>query len=115
MEIAKEAMLDLNQGSQSTKSSALISLIVKWAPGWPDWANFRLLGDCLLWIGFLKVTEAAELFGLLITKVKFMFKSWQKTGWATFWAISFHQHIWSPWWGHTVVKIEKFDCYVIIV
>jgi hypothetical protein len=29
MEIAKEAMLDLNQGSQSTKSSALISLIVK--------------------------------------------------------------------------------------
>jgi hypothetical protein len=25
--------------------------------GWPDWANFRLLGDCLLWTVFLKITE----------------------------------------------------------
>jgi hypothetical protein len=30
--------------SQGTKSSK--------QPGWPDWANFRLLGDGLLWIVF---------------------------------------------------------------
>jgi hypothetical protein len=21
-------------------------------PGWPDWADFRPMGDCLLWAGF---------------------------------------------------------------
>jgi hypothetical protein len=26
-------------------------------PVWPDWANFRLLGDCLLWAFVLKLVN----------------------------------------------------------
>jgi hypothetical protein len=33
--------------------------------GWPDWANFRLLGDCLLWVVFVKIAEIAQLIGQL--------------------------------------------------
>jgi hypothetical protein len=33
--------------------------------GWPDWENFRMLGGCLLWIDFLKITEIAQILGLL--------------------------------------------------
>jgi hypothetical protein len=29
-----------------------------WPPGWPDWANFRLMGECLGTLGSsLKITE----------------------------------------------------------
>jgi hypothetical protein len=28
------------------------------SPGWPNWANIRLLGDCLLWADFLKIKKA---------------------------------------------------------
>jgi hypothetical protein len=35
-------------------------------PGWPEWANFRLLGDYLLWEVFLKITEVVQNFGLLV-------------------------------------------------
>jgi hypothetical protein len=35
--------------------------------GWPDSANFRLLGDCLLWMCFLKFTKVAQIFGLLFS------------------------------------------------
>jgi hypothetical protein len=33
--------------------------------GWPDGANFRLLGDRLLLAVFSKMTEVAQTFGLL--------------------------------------------------
>jgi membrane protein required for beta-lactamase induction len=41
--------------------------------GWLDWANFRLLGDCLLGGVCLKITEVAQIFGLLFSAVKVMF------------------------------------------
>jgi hypothetical protein len=28
--------------------------------GWPDWANFRLLDDCLLWLVILKIAQIAK-------------------------------------------------------
>jgi hypothetical protein len=37
-------------------------------PGWPDWAIFRLLGDCLLWAVFL-ITEVVQILGLLYSTV----------------------------------------------
>jgi hypothetical protein len=40
------------------------------AQGWPDWANFRPMGDCLLWTIFLNVTKVAYIFGLLFSPVK---------------------------------------------
>jgi hypothetical protein len=40
-------------------------------PGWPDWANFRLLGDCLLWPGFEIVKMSPNFWGLLLPHKKF--------------------------------------------
>jgi hypothetical protein len=31
--------------------------------GWPDWANIRLMGDCLLWAIFLKNCRSSPHFG----------------------------------------------------
>jgi hypothetical protein len=31
---------------------------------WPDWANFQLLGDRLLWVVFVQITEVAQIIGL---------------------------------------------------
>jgi hypothetical protein len=36
--------------------------------GWPDWSNFRLLGGGLLW-SVLRITEAAQNFGLLLFRL----------------------------------------------
>jgi hypothetical protein len=33
-------------------------------PGWPDWANFRRLGDCLVWKLFMQVSEVISIFGV---------------------------------------------------
>jgi hypothetical protein len=54
--------------------------------GWPDWANFRLLGDCLLWVVFVKIAEIAQLIGQLFYTVKVVHYFLQKVVWATFWA-----------------------------
>jgi hypothetical protein len=37
-----------------------------------DWFNFRLFWDCLLCASFEKITEAAQIFGLLFSLVKVM-------------------------------------------
>jgi hypothetical protein len=39
-------------------------------PGWPDLANFRLLSDLSLW----KITEIAQISGLLFSTVKVIYK-----------------------------------------
>jgi hypothetical protein len=36
-------------------------------PGWPDWANFRPMGDRLLWAVFINITDVAQNFGLLFS------------------------------------------------
>jgi hypothetical protein len=40
------------------------------ASGWPDWANFRPLSDCVFCIVFVKITEVASIIGLLFSAVK---------------------------------------------
>jgi hypothetical protein len=37
-----------------------------------NWANFRLLGNCFLWAVFLKITDVAQILGLLFSTVKVM-------------------------------------------
>jgi hypothetical protein len=51
--------------------------------GWPDWVNFRLLGDCFLWIVFVKIAEVAQTMGLLFPRQKVCSK---KMDLANFWA-----------------------------
>jgi hypothetical protein len=52
-------------------------------PGWPDWGNFSLLGDCFFGM-FSKITEAARISGKLFFHEKVTYKFWQKIGWAAF-------------------------------
>jgi hypothetical protein len=65
--------------------------------GWPDWANFRLLSDCLLWEFFKVHTEEAQIFcvGTHSYDKCYVWFFLQKMVWATFWAI-FYKLIWSP-------------------
>jgi hypothetical protein len=41
--------------------------LLKSQTGWTDWANFRQLGDCLLWAVLFKITE---IFWLLFPQYK---------------------------------------------
>jgi hypothetical protein len=61
--------------------------------GWPDWANFRPLGGCLLW-EFFKITEVAQMFGLLFAQYKLcMYLLWHSMGWATHWVTILQIHL----------------------
>jgi hypothetical protein len=44
----------------------------KTKPGWPDWANFRLLGDLFILSSSLKISKGGHIFVLLSTTVKVM-------------------------------------------
>jgi hypothetical protein len=72
---------------ESIKARALHVKYAHTPSGRPDWANFRLLGDCLLWPVLLKMTK----FWATLFHGKFMYihTYWfrQKMEWATFWAI----------------------------
>jgi hypothetical protein len=64
--------------------------IIQSETGWPHWANFRLFGDCLLRVVFVRIAELAQIHrttflncwscALIITK---------KMNWATIWATFF--------------------------
>jgi hypothetical protein len=54
------------------QTSLLAAKMVVPKAGWPDWANFRLLGDCLQWAILLQIIEVAKIFGLLYSTVKVM-------------------------------------------
>jgi hypothetical protein len=62
-------------------------------PGWPDWANFRLLGDCLLWV-VLNITDLAQMFVLLFSTENVLILT--KKDWATFWEIFLQTHLVTP-------------------
>jgi hypothetical protein len=57
-----------------------------------DWANFRSLGDCLLWAGFFKLKKVDDIFRLLLPTIGYAL-SLQKMAWATFWAIFSLTHL----------------------
>jgi hypothetical protein len=61
-------------------------------PGWSDWANSRLLDDCLLW-HFLKIAEVAHIFFPRLTFCINFDNNWigLHVGWF------FHNLILSPW------------------
>jgi hypothetical protein len=52
----------------------------------------RSLGESFLWAVFLKITEEAQIFYLLIS-VKSYVLSLAKMGWATFWAMFSRTHL----------------------
>jgi hypothetical protein len=62
-------------------------------PGWPDWANFCLLGDYFLWVVFVKITEVAQIIGLRFWRQQTCRIFWQKMDWATFWATLSKTHL----------------------
>jgi hypothetical protein len=59
--------------------------------GWPDLANFRLLGDCILYAVFLKIAETAHIFWATFYHINFGQK-WVKIQFGPF----FQKLIWSP-------------------
>jgi hypothetical protein len=73
----------------------------RFGPGWPDWANFRLLSDSLPTLGSFfcdnyrsRTNNWAFVFNrksyvLIITKMD----------WATLRGTFFYKRIWSPWFG----------------
>jgi hypothetical protein len=61
-------------------------------PGWPDWANYRLLSDYLLWTFFL-ITIVVWMFGLLFFHGKSCVIVLTKMSWAIFWAIFSQTHL----------------------
>jgi hypothetical protein len=63
-------------------------------PGWPDWANFHLLGDCFLWVVFWKWRKWLKLTEATFSIVKTMYiLNLMKMGWATLWASFSQTHL----------------------
>jgi hypothetical protein len=55
--------------------------------GWPDWANIRPMGDCLVWGSVSNVTEVASSFFGYFFGCKCCVFILTKMGWATLWTI----------------------------
>jgi hypothetical protein len=63
--------------------------------GWPDWANFRPLGGCLLWLVFFVNDRSSPHFGLLVPHSTSIVLILSKNEFGYIWAI-LHKLIWSP-------------------
>jgi hypothetical protein len=58
------------------------------SPGWPDWATYRQLGDCVLWAVYYKLQKQPKLLGYFFAWKTFcvnLDKKW------------IGRLIWSPW------------------
>jgi hypothetical protein len=77
--------------------------IQKFQAGWPDWASFRPLGDCLL----CAVTEVSRMFCLLYSVDKFKHKFWPQKGFDNILGDFFHTLIWSPWFQYKILNHIK--------
>jgi hypothetical protein len=73
-------------------------------PGWPDWAIFRLLGDCLLWTVSLKMTKVTQFFWATLSTLEVIYLSWQKWAGLHFGRF-FYKPIWSPWHARTLETV----------
>jgi hypothetical protein len=53
-----------------------------WSPaGWPDWANFRPMGNCSLWAVSSKIQKYIDqMLDLLLSPKKVTYKFWFKNG-----------------------------------
>jgi hypothetical protein len=68
-------------------------------PGWPDWANFRLFGDCFLLAVFLenyKSNLSPHLFLCFFSSSDYILILTNKWTGLHFWRF-FYKLIWSPW------------------
>jgi hypothetical protein len=104
----------LNKGS---KNLCLREILVKassgalpWCQtGWQDWPIFRLLGDCLLRLVFLKITKIAQIVGLLYKWLQ-LYIIFDKNMVGLHFGRLFYKLIWSPWWqGMTSKKNSDFQ------
>jgi hypothetical protein len=92
-------------------ANSVISSIMEWLwrdwrnPGWPVWANFRLLGNFLLWAAFENDKSSRKFWLLFPTENGYAYAYGKvciiltKMVWATFGQL-FHKLIWSPWCDH---------------
>jgi hypothetical protein len=55
-------------------------------------ASFHLLGDCLLQVDAMKITEVVQIFSQLLTSLKLYIFS-TKTRWTKLWAIFTQTHL----------------------
>jgi hypothetical protein len=78
----------LNRGEQRA---------VQHKSGWPDRANFRLWGDCFLWVAFVKITEAAQIVGLFFHGSIYVPSIFRKKWIGLHFGRHFNKRIWTPW------------------
>jgi hypothetical protein len=69
-----------NFNAENCRKSQKIVIITS-VPGWPDWANFQPMGDCLFWATFWKFHKnTAHIFVLLFRQVLIIYKVWKVLG-----------------------------------
>jgi hypothetical protein len=71
--------------------------------GWPDWAIFCPLADCLRWAVLRKITEVAQIYGILFSTVPFMCWFWQNMVGLNFGRL-FHERIWGRCYDHKFLR-----------
>jgi hypothetical protein len=81
-------------------------------PGWPDWANFRLLGNYLLWVVFVKITEVAQKNWAIFFKGKSFVLIMTKNG-LGYTLGDFFTLIRSPWMTLTLVLFLKKNHHLL--
>jgi hypothetical protein len=90
-------------------------------PGWPNWANFRILDDYFIWAFFWKITQVDEFlcyfFLQKIVCINFIptILYELKMDLATFWAIFVHKLIWSPWLRHSISLADQLFGVMILL
>jgi hypothetical protein len=70
--------------------------IITSVPGWPDWANFRLLGNCLLWAVILKIIEVGQNLSHFFPQEQ-LYINFDKRSAGLDFGWFFHKIIWSTW------------------
>jgi hypothetical protein len=76
-------------------------------PGWPDWSNFRLWCDCLIWVVFVKITEVAQKWGSFFPWCNANIDFYRKWTGQHFGPL-FYKRIWHPGRGHHLTA--NVDC-----
>jgi hypothetical protein len=89
---------DVQFGNSLHKKPASVGLLwntFSWhcPAGWQAWANFSLLGGCLLSTAFWKLLKKRKVLRHFFSRYKLLSNLWQKMGWATFWVILSQTHL----------------------
>jgi hypothetical protein len=76
--------------------------------GWPDWAKFRVLCDCLLWVVSFFNAEVGQIVRATFSHGKIYALIAIRLGWATFWASFSHTHQGSMLWSQFSAIFDNF-------